>query len=141
MLEFQSIFSIFSRLLEKGKKDEMEKQKLNVNLIICFSLFSYSSHAAAASGKFELPFMSFSFRSVLRLMLQITLNILQPPPPPPGLRPPPDFEKKPLTSKHRETLEKLKSRPRRRPDWSEMMKEVEEIRCGKKLKHVQCNDR
>jgi hypothetical protein len=43
--------------------------------------------------------------------------------------------------KHRETLEKLKSRPRRRPDWSEMMKEVEEMRHNKKLKHVQCNDR
>ncbi|KAG5671323.1 hypothetical protein PVAND_001526 [Polypedilum vanderplanki] len=61
-----------------------------------------------------------------------------PPPPPPGLQPPPDFEKKPLTSKKREYIEKLKSRPRRRPDWSEMMKEVE---SGRKLRHVQCNDR
>lgn len=65
--------------------------------------------------------------------------------------------------KVRENLEKLKSRfewakltnvfifydavkflnyrPRRRPDWSEMMKEVEEIRKNKKLRHVECNDR
>jgi hypothetical protein len=35
-------------------------------------------------------------------------------------------------------LESLRSRPRRRPDWSDMMKEVE---SGKKLKHVECNDR
>lgn len=35
-------------------------------------------------------------------------------------------------------LEKLKNRPRRRPDWSDMMKEVE---SGRKLKHVTCNDR
>lgn len=32
----------------------------------------------------------------------------------------------------------LRKRPRRRPDWSDMMKEVEE---GKKLRHVECNDR
>lgn len=31
-----------------------------------------------------------------------------------------------------------RKRPRRRPDWSDMMKEVEE---GKKLRHVDCNDR
>ena len=31
-----------------------------------------------------------------------------------------------------------RTRPRRRPDWSEMMKEVE---SGRKLKHVVCNDR
>lgn len=35
-------------------------------------------------------------------------------------------------------LESLRSRPRRRPDWSDMMKEVE---SGRKLKHVECNDR
>lgn len=35
----------------------------------------------------------------------------------------------------------LNCRPRRRPDWSEMMKEVEEIRKNKKLRHVECNDR
>lgn len=35
-------------------------------------------------------------------------------------------------------LEVLKSRPRKRPDWASMMKEVE---SGKTLKHVKCNDR
>lgn len=35
-------------------------------------------------------------------------------------------------------MERLKTRPRRRPDWSDMMKEVE---TGRKLKHVVCNDR
>lgn len=35
-------------------------------------------------------------------------------------------------------MEKLKSRPRRRPDWSDMMKEVE---SGRKLRHVETNDR
>lgn len=63
---------------------------------------------------------------------------LAPPPPPPPVAPPTDFSKTPLTDKQKKTLEKLKSRPRRRPDWSDMMKEVE---GGKKLKHVQCNDR
>lgn len=61
-----------------------------------------------------------------------------PPPPPPGLAAPPEFERKPMTEKHKQMLEKLKTRPRRRPDWSDMMKEVE---SGRKLKHVQCNDR
>lgn len=35
-------------------------------------------------------------------------------------------------------LDMLRSRPRKRPDWSDMMKEVESSR---KLKHVECNDR
>lgn len=61
-----------------------------------------------------------------------------PPPPPSNLAPPPDFERKPLTDKHKKTLEKLKQRPRRRPDWSDMMQEVEQ---GRKLRHVECNDR
>lgn len=63
-----------------------------------------------------------------------------PPPPPPPMKNqvPEGFEKQPLTKKHKEFLEKLKSRPRRRPDWSEMMKELE---SGRKLRHVQCNDR
>ncbi|XP_031626776.1 titin isoform X3 [Contarinia nasturtii] len=61
-----------------------------------------------------------------------------PPPPPPGLCAPQDFSKKEMSEKGKETLEKLKSRPRRRPDWSDMMKEVEQ---GRKLRHVQCNDR
>lgn len=45
---------------------------------------------------------------------------------------------KPLTPEKMKKLESLRSRPRRRPDWSDMMKEVE---SGKKLKHVECNDR
>ncbi|XP_017083679.1 FK506-binding protein 5 isoform X2 [Drosophila eugracilis] len=58
-----------------------------------------------------------------------------PPPPPPPLAP---GEKRVLSTNQKETLEKLRTRPRRRPDWSEMMKEVE---SGKKLRHVACNDR
>ncbi|XP_065721948.2 axoneme-associated protein mst101(2) isoform X2 [Drosophila suzukii] len=58
-----------------------------------------------------------------------------PPPPPPPLAP---GEKRVLSSNQKETLDKLRTRPRRRPDWSEMMKEVE---SGKKLRHVACNDR
>lgn len=44
----------------------------------------------------------------------------------------------PLSKQKVEKIEALRSRPRRRPDWSDMMKEVE---SGRKLKHVQCNDR
>lgn len=56
----------------------------------------------------------------------------------PGLLAPNDFVKKEISTKGKETIEKLKTRPRRRPDWSDMMKEVE---AGRKLKHVECNDR
>lgn len=48
------------------------------------------------------------------------------------------LDKKPISDKQKQVIEKLKIRPRRRPDWSDMMKEVE---SGKKLKHVECNDR
>lgn len=51
---------------------------------------------------------------------------------------PKEFDKKPMTAAQKENLEKLKTRPRRRPDWSDMMKEVE---SGRKLRHVECNDR
>ncbi|XP_022131064.2 glutamic acid-rich protein isoform X1 [Pieris rapae] len=61
-----------------------------------------------------------------------------PPPAPPKLPPPPEFKKPKLDSEKLKKIEQLRSRPRRRPDWSDMMKEVEE---GKKLKHVVCNDR
>ncbi|XP_059609035.1 titin isoform X2 [Phlebotomus argentipes] len=61
-----------------------------------------------------------------------------PPPPPPSAGPPADFEKKPLSNTQQKTLERLRTRPRRRPDWSEMMAEVEQ---GRKLRHVECNDR
>lgn len=56
----------------------------------------------------------------------------------PGLLAPQDFTKKEMSHKGKETLDRLKTRPRRRPDWSDMMKEVE---GGKKLRHVECNDR
>ncbi|XP_011197139.2 DNA ligase 1 isoform X3 [Zeugodacus cucurbitae] len=59
-----------------------------------------------------------------------------PPPPPPPLGAP--GEKRNLSETQKAALEKLKTRPRRRPDWSEMMKEVE---SGRKLRHVECNDR
>ncbi|XP_047999389.1 DNA ligase 1 [Leguminivora glycinivorella] len=61
-----------------------------------------------------------------------------PPPLPPKMPPPPEFKKAPLDPEKLKKLEGLRSRPRKRPDWSDMMKEVEE---GKKLKHVVCNDR
>lgn len=48
------------------------------------------------------------------------------------------FERKAMTDKAKETLNKLKTRPRKRPDWSDMMKEVE---TGLKLRHVETNDR
>ncbi|XP_069968278.1 myosin heavy chain, non-muscle isoform X5 [Bactrocera oleae] len=59
-----------------------------------------------------------------------------PPPPPPPLGAP--GEKRNISETQKAALEKLKTRPRRRPDWSEMMKEVE---SGRKLRHVECNDR
>lgn len=61
-----------------------------------------------------------------------------PPPLPPKMPPPPEFKKAPVDPAKLKKLESLRSRPRKRPDWSDMMKEVEE---GKKLKHVVCNDR
>ena len=66
-----------------------------------------------------------------------------PPPPPPRPPPPPPArtvlkELPPLSEKQQKTIEMLKSRPRKRPDWACMMKEVE---SGKKLRHVTCNDR
>lgn len=56
----------------------------------------------------------------------------------PGLLAPKEFDKKPMSETQKDTLERLKTRPRRRPDWSDMMKEVE---AGRKLRHVECNDR
>ena len=43
-----------------------------------------------------------------------------------------------MSGSQKETLEKLKKMPRRRPDWSTMMKEISTPRA---LKKVQCNDR
>ncbi|XP_076303795.1 uncharacterized protein LOC143221951 [Lasioglossum baleicum] len=66
-----------------------------------------------------------------------------PPPPPPRPPPPPPSrivlkDLAPLSESQQEKLEMLKSRPRKRPDWASMMKEVE---SGKRLRHVKCNDR
>ncbi|XP_077269497.1 uncharacterized protein LOC143901251 [Temnothorax americanus] len=67
-----------------------------------------------------------------------------PPPPPPRPPPPPPSrttilkDLPPLNDNQMQKLESLKSRPRKRPDWASMMKELE---SGKKLKHVKCNDR
>lgn len=66
-----------------------------------------------------------------------------PPPPPPRPPPPPPGrtilkDLPPLNETQMEKLEALKSRPRKRPDWASMMKEVEH---GKSLRHVRCNDR
>ncbi|XP_011645334.1 DNA ligase 1-like [Pogonomyrmex barbatus] len=66
-----------------------------------------------------------------------------PPPPPPRPPPPPPSrtilkDLPPLNDNQMQKLEVLKSRPRKRPDWANMMKEVE---SGKKLRHVKCNDR
>ncbi|GLH03784.1 Uncharacterized protein GBIM_09632, partial [Gryllus bimaculatus] len=48
-------------------------------------------------------------------------------------------EKDPLSKAQEQKLEKLRTgRARKRPDWSAMMKEVEQ---GLRLRHVQCNDR
>ncbi|XP_076237418.1 uncharacterized protein LOC143181090 isoform X2 [Calliopsis andreniformis] len=66
-----------------------------------------------------------------------------PPPPPPRPPPPPPArtilkDLPPLSTEQQQKLEMLKSRPRKRPDWASMMKEVE---SGKTLRHVKCNDR
>lgn len=87
-----------------------------------------------------MPGMGKTMMNSIQVQKLTTTFVLGPPAPPPlpGLAPPPEFERKPITDKQQKMLEKLKTRPRRRPDWSDMMKEVE---SGRKLKHVQCNDR
>lgn len=57
-----------------------------------------------------------------------------PPPPPPGM----PGEKKLITQKQAKKLDLLRARPKVRPDWSQTLKEIE---GGKKLRHVECNDR
>lgn len=47
-------------------------------------------------------------------------------------------DKKPLTEEQKQKIDQLRNRPRKRPDYSCLMKEIE---GGKKLKRVQCNDR
>jgi len=48
-------------------------------------------------------------------------------------------ERQPISENKAEKLEALKSRPRKRPDWGALMKDVE--MGSRRLKHVQCNDR
>ena len=57
-----------------------------------------------------------------------------PPPPPPGLPPP----KKAKSDR----VEALKKRPTKRPDWNDLMQEIEKYRCKSgMLKKCQTNDR
>lgn len=58
-----------------------------------------------------------------------------PPPPPPMPRP---TDAAPLSQEQSQKLDALRSRPKVRPDWSQLLKGIE---SGKKLKHVDCNDR
>ncbi|XP_018336830.1 DNA ligase 1 isoform X2 [Agrilus planipennis] len=58
-----------------------------------------------------------------------------PPPVPKAPRPP---DAPPLTEKKQHVLEHLRSRPKQRPDWTGLLKDIE---SGRKLKHVVCNDR
>ncbi|KAK3919034.1 Dynein heavy chain-like protein [Frankliniella fusca] len=62
------------------------------------------------------------------------------PPAPPMAPPPPPLlkDKKPMTAAQQEKLAQLRHRPRKRPDYSCLMKEIE---SGKRLKRVVCNDR
>lgn len=64
-------------------------------------------------------------------------------PPPPPMPPPPPKMPRPidvpvLTEEQKQKIDALKSRPKARPDWSQLLKGIE---SGKKLKHVECNDR
>ncbi|CAG9857530.1 unnamed protein product [Phyllotreta striolata] len=68
-----------------------------------------------------------------------------PPPPPlmPGAPPPPPLmpgepPKKSLTDKQKSRLNKLRARPKNRPDWNNLLQEIE---AKRQLKHVVCNDR
>ncbi|XP_056647873.1 DNA ligase 1-like isoform X3 [Diorhabda sublineata] len=70
-------------------------------------------------------------------------NIPAPPPLQPGMPPPPpmmpgEIPKKPLTEKQKSKLNKLRSRAKNRPDWNNLLQEIE---SKKTLKHVVCNDR
>nr|CAI5859421.1 unnamed protein product [Callosobruchus analis] len=76
-------------------------------------------------------------------MRRVSQGNVPPPPPAPGMPPPPpmmpgEVPKKPITEKQKARLDKLRSRPKNRPDWSNLLKEIE---SKKKLKHVVCNDR
>jgi len=64
-----------------------------------------------------------------------------PPPPPPAPPGPPGVERKPSTVRS-EKVEQLKKRPTKRPDWNDLMKEIEKYRCSAGLlKKTVTNDR
>lgn len=43
-----------------------------------------------------------------------------------------------LTAEQKKKLESLRARPKKRPDWANILKDIE---SGRKLNHVTCNDR
>ncbi|CAH1099440.1 unnamed protein product [Psylliodes chrysocephalus] len=77
-------------------------------------------------------------------MRKLSLSKIPPPPPPqPGMPPPPPMmpgamPKKSLNDKQKSRLHKLRARPKNRPDWGNLLQEIE---AKKTLKHVVCNDR
>ncbi|RZC34860.1 intracellular protein transport protein USO1-like [Asbolus verrucosus] len=71
-------------------------------------------------------------------MRRLSQTPAPPPMPPPAPAMPGSNKMKPLTQKQKERIEQLKNRPKVRPDWTAMLKEIE---GNKKLKHVECNDR
>ncbi|XP_019876963.2 glutamic acid-rich protein-like isoform X2 [Aethina tumida] len=73
----------------------------------------------------------------MRRMSQVHIPHAPPMPPPAPLMPG-EEPKKELSSQQKKRLEQLRSRPKVRPDWSCMLKEIEGV---KKLRHVECNDR
>lgn len=115
--------------LENAERVERSKNTNNVRTIDTSSHFFSNENCSLCQGA---PTLS---KSASRA------NI--PPPPPPRPPPPPPArtiikDLPPLNENQMQKLEVLKSRPRKRPDWASMMKEVE---SGKKLRHVKCNDR
>ncbi|KAJ8972446.1 hypothetical protein NQ314_000179, partial [Rhamnusium bicolor] len=62
-----------------------------------------------------------------------TTRHASPPPMMPG-----EVPKKKLNESQKARLDKLRSRPKNRPDWNNLLQEIE---SKKKLKHVVCNDR
>ena len=63
-----------------------------------------------------------------------------PPPPPPG---PGALQDKKVSSMKSEKIEQLKKKPAKRPDWSDLMKEIGQFRgsCHGLLKKIVCDDR
>ncbi|CAH0549446.1 unnamed protein product [Brassicogethes aeneus] len=70
--------------------------------------------------------------------MSMTNSPAPPPMPPPAPAMPGSENKKPLNNDQKKKLEQLRSRPKARPDWSSLLKDLEGT---KKLKHVHCNDR